>query len=572
MSVTITFDAKHGAFLIESPPWDVARARALPNRRWVKAKRLWRAPAIRANAEYILLRYKDAVMDESTRAALDAATRPADPDKFPGPPVFLYKTEPKPHQREAGATVYPLHAAALFMGCRTGKSKVLIDDFNAHYSAGRVDAAVVICPYSIRRNWLKELAKHSFLVPRTFVLGPIATKGEMAALDAFISTKEKRPDWLIVGVESLSQGKAHAHIERFLLARRAWMAIDESSRIKNHGSNRTEEGIRLGKMALIRRIGTGSSITKGIQDLFAQFEFLDDRIIGIGDYYSFRNRYCVMGGFNGKEIVGYDNTDELMDLLRPYTVQMDTRDVLDLPPKDAELRTVQMTAEQKRLYREVKNSVAMVGDVALKVQNCLERALRWQQIADGFYSWTEPDPLNPKKPRVRTADIPGGCPKLTELLGLIEEHDGMSTIVWTPYKHNIARIAGELRKRYGQDSVVEYHGGIEDELRYSGIARFNDKAVRFFIGNPATGGIGIDLPGGELEVYYSNSPNYEDRYQSGWRTTHMEATHIVKSVDLAVEHSIDEDVLAAFDLKKSLAEYVKDRLRAGQKPFEYADQ
>ena len=32
-------------------------------------------------------------------------------------------------------------------------------------------------------------------------------------------------------------------------------------------------------------------------NLFMQFEYLDPNIIGIGDYYAFRNRYAIMGGY-----------------------------------------------------------------------------------------------------------------------------------------------------------------------------------------------------------------------------------------------------------------------------------
>jgi hypothetical protein len=61
---------------------------------------------------------------------------------------------------------------------------------------------------------------------------------------------------------------------------------------------------------------TGTPVTKGPEDVFSQFKFLDPYILGYESFYSFRARYCIMGGFEQKQIVGYEHVDELIKMLK----------------------------------------------------------------------------------------------------------------------------------------------------------------------------------------------------------------------------------------------------------------
>jgi ERCC4-related helicase len=49
------------------------------------------------------------------------------------------------------------------------------------------------------------------------------------------------------------------------------------------------------------------------------------------------------------------------------------------------------------------------------------------------------------------------CPKLKELIEIIEEADG-KFIIWANYVHNIESIVDTLKKTYGADSTVSIYG------------------------------------------------------------------------------------------------------------------
>ena len=58
------------------------------------------------------------------------------------------------------------------------------------------------------------------------------------------------------------------------------MVVDESSKIKTPGAKRTKLITFFGRSAVCRRILTGTPVTKGPEDLFAQFKFLNPDILG----------------------------------------------------------------------------------------------------------------------------------------------------------------------------------------------------------------------------------------------------------------------------------------------------
>ena len=70
--------------------------------------------------------------------------------------------------------------------------------------------------------------------------------------------------------------------------------MDESTTIKNRSAKRTKNILGLRKLSHIRRILTGSPITKSPLDLYTQCQFLSTELLGFSSYLAFRNRYAEM--------------------------------------------------------------------------------------------------------------------------------------------------------------------------------------------------------------------------------------------------------------------------------------
>ena len=128
-------------------------------------------------------------------------------------------------------------------------------------------------------------------------------------------------------------------------------------------------------------------------------------------------------------------------------------------------------------------------------------------------------------------------------------------IIWASYTYDIQRIAEALRDRFGPESVATYYGKTPQKERQEIVNKFQDanSALRFFVGQPSTGGYGITLTEASTVVYYSNSYNLEHRIQSEDRAHRIGQTKSVTYIDLYSPGTIDEKITGALRDKINLA-------------------
>ena len=163
----------------------------------------------------------------------------------------------------------------------------------------------------------------------------------------------------IMNVEAFSTKKGLQYAWKFLNCHRALIGIDESTTIKNPSAKRTKAILDLGEKVKYRRILTGSPVTKSPLDLFSQCQFLDPWLLNQQSYYAFRTRYAICRKINvsGRQVeivVGYRNLGELSEKLKPFSYRVLKDDCLDLPKKTFMKRVIQLTDEQKKLYKQMK--------------------------------------------------------------------------------------------------------------------------------------------------------------------------------------------------------------------------
>jgi SNF2 family DNA or RNA helicase len=146
---------------------------------------------------------------------------------------------------------------------------------------------------------------------------------------------------------------------------------------------------------------------------------------------------------------------------------------------------------------------------------------------------------------------------VTELLSVIEETSGKA-IIWSGYRHDIESIKLALQKEYGMAAVGTYYGDTDDEERRRVVREFQDpdSELRFFVGNPRTGGYGLTLTAASTVVYFSNSFDLEVRLQSEDRAHRIGQTKSVTYVDLFVPGTIDEKIVKALRAKIDIANEV----------------
>lgn len=495
----------------------------------------WRAKASKLVASAVLSNF---LVSEVDHAIVDLAgvTSMEIPPLSIDPNAVLKGVTLRPRQLEGINKAWPKPNFALFWVMGAGKTLSTIAINNLRRTYGMIDRLLIICPTSIKGVWSKEFERYSALPHHLFVLesgGKVPTKWTDFPI-------------MVVGVEALSQGGAFDKAMEFVKGGRCLSVVDESSAIKNHDTGRTERCFEISEESTCRMVLTGTNVTQGVQDLYAQMRFVDPTIIGELSYYSFRNKYCIMGGFEARKIIGYQNLEVLFDKVRPNCDVVRKKDLKDLPEKMYQVRGVKASALQIRMCRELARDMeTQYGKGTISVQNSLEALLRFQQISGGFGPDGESLPTNPK---------------LAELLALLEEYDGKA-IIWARYLPEVAGIAAALEKAHPGSTMV-ITGAIPPPERQPMVDQFEvSKTQRFLVVNQQTCGKGLTILSATLSVYYSNTFSLEDRMQSEDRNHRIGQKNAVTYVDLISDLKVDRHVANAIGNKMNVAEYVAKGLK-----------
>ncbi len=414
---------------------------------------------------------------------------------------YKFKTEPYAHQLKALGASHNKENYALFMEMGTGKSKVLVDNIAMLYDKGKINAALIVAPKGVYRNWERqEIPIHmpDHIVHNVVTWSPVTTK------------KQQK--------ENLKLFKHGEQLTIFL------MNIEAFS---------TKKGLDIAQRFLF---------------LYTQCYFLDPYYLDFTSYYTFRNRYASMvdrnvGSHSFKLVTGYVRLDELNDKLNKFSYRVLKEDCLDLPDKIYMKRFVAMTPEQTKLYEEMKkHALAELEGKMTTAASALAQMVRLHQITCGHLATDDGEVTQVKNNRIN------------ELLDVIEETNG-KIIIWAIYRHDIKKIEETLAERYGKESVKSFYGDTADADRQDIVNAFQDREsnLRFFVGNPRTGGYGLTLTASHTVIYYSNSYDLEIRLQSEDRAHRIGQKEKVTYVDLISEKTIDEFIVKNLRAKINLA-------------------
>ena len=462
---------------------------------------------------------------------------------------YKFKTQPYEHQLKALTMSWDKEYFAYFMEMGTGKSKVLIDNIAMLYDKGKINGALIVAPKGVVGTWyLNQIPDHlpDHIEHKNVLWKPNITRKQNLRLKSLFETGTNL-QILIMNVEAFSTTKGCEFAKKFLDSHRTLMAVDESTTIKNPDAKRTKNICNLSILSKYRRILTGSPVTKSPLDLYKQCDFLKEELLGHGSYYTFRTRYAIMktANFGGKSVqivVGYRNLDELSEKLRPFSYRVLKDDCLDLPDKIYMKRTVQLSSEQKKVYEQMKQmALAEMNGKMMSTATVLTQLMRLHQITCGHFTADDGSIQKIKSNR------------LDELMDVLEEIEG-KVVIWAHYQNDVETIVEHLKKKYGDNSIVDYYGRTRPENRQSNIDKFQkDEGCRFFIGTPATGGYGITLTQASNVIYYSNGYDLEKRMQSEDRAHRIGQKKSVTYVDMIADDTVDEKIVKSLRKKVNIA-------------------
>ena len=309
-----------------------------------------------------------------------------------------------------------------------GKTLTALAEYGALHQLGDVDRAIIICPNTFKEGWVDEMEKHGF----RFAAHVFESSQKRNAAH-FLNKTHTIPPMLIINYEAARRPDVLAALVRWAQVGKCYLAIDELIQIKGHKSAQTKAVHALAKWSpftgeptLCRyvRLLTGRPQTQGPHDLWGQL-----RAIGLvqrQNFWAFRGTFCVMGGYEMREVVRAQNTELLADIMRPAVFQAKKKDWLPaLPRKDATIRDYRMSGEQKKQYDMMEEEFLVeVGSGYVTVDVAIAKYAKLAQIQCGF--------VYDEHHTAHQLVDPEDNPRLELLLQILEETEGKICVV---YRH-----------------------------------------------------------------------------------------------------------------------------------------
>lgn len=421
----------------------------------------------------------------------------------------------------------------------TGKSRTAIEMAVRRRALDRCRRVLWFCPVSLKETIRQEILKHT---------------GESAHVFDDKTEEGRIPEafWHVIGIESMSASVRVICAAGSLAGDKVMCIVDESSYIKGHRAARTRWITEVGRRCRYRLLLTGTPISQGIEDLFSQMRFLDEKILGYRSFYSFAANHLEYSDRFPGMVVRALNTEWVAAKIAPYVYQVTKEECLDLPGKLFSSRWFRMTSTQRYYYELAKAEVFedILDDDPYLTQLAIFRLFNaLQQITCGFWRRRLDDGTldeiefdeNPRQ------DF------LLEIIAEIPPDE--KVIIWSKFRRDVRAIAGRLG-----DDAVTFYGGQTLSERDAAIREWRE-SKRFFIATPDCGGHGLTLNEARYVIFYNNQFKYSSRLQAEDRNHRIGQQHAVTYIDVACSQSIDERILNALAKKGNAAEEFRQEVQ-----------
>ncbi len=322
-----------------------------------------------------------------------------------------------------------------------------------------------------------------------------------------------------------------------LVTTRTFAILDESSYIKGHGAMRTQRITKLAEKARYRLILTGTPLSQGVVDLYAQMRFLSPKILGYNSFYSFAANHLEYSEKYPGLIVRAHNVGYLAAKIQPYVYQVTKEECLTLPSKLYTTRYFYMTPEQRYYYNLAKEEI--FEEMLAKDDDFTSIAIFrlfsiLQGIVCGFWN-RKGKLLEFEHDRIET---------LMDVIHSIPDDEKI--IIWTKYRYDIEQIKNRLR-----DNVALFYGDLNERRRAEEVEKFRNGA-RFFLATQSCGGHGLTLNEANYVIFYNNAFKYSERLQAEDRCHRIGQERKVIYINIQCDCGIDNRIAEALAKKGNL--------------------
>jgi SNF2 family DNA or RNA helicase len=465
------------------------------------------------------------------------------------------------------STLDPVQLAALdfardkpgvgwFLEQGLGKTLCALAEFSWYQQLEEASRMIVVCPNTFKQGWVDEIEKHGFHF--NIHVFRSSKKKEAQIFFGQRVTPFNKPWVLIINYEALRMPAVLKVVATWAGMGKTYLAIDESIQIKSHKAAQTRAVHKLAPLCAFVRLLTGRPQTQGPHDLWGQL-----RAIGLytdRNFYAFRGAFCVMGGWQDKEVIRAKNTEILAEAMAPFVFQAKKSAWLpELPRKDYTIRDYAMSTEQLAQYNQMEQQFLLyLEHNVVTVDVAIAKYAKLAQIQTGF--------IYDEQGYIHELVKPAENPRLNLLRQLLEEEvAGKCCVV---YRHRA--VLDVLAKALNAYCGAWIKGGMKPEEIEQQKARFNkDPFCRVILLQADAAKYGHTLLGGpgpddlcRTMIFFENSYSADTRDQIEDRIHRRGQTgESVLYIDLSGS-DLDRRIVKALQRKDALYRSVFKNLKA----------
>lgn len=354
--------------------------------------------------------------------------------------------EPREVQMAALKKGYGKHGFAYFLRQRLGKTWLAFAEFKLMREDNKVDWMVIICPNSIKKQWLDAIEEADDYIPVCVYSSQRKDKTE------YFFEKNQLGGVFIINYESIKSFYDDNGWRKFNPLR-TYLVADESTKIADCETRMSKSTLELAALCQYTRVLTGKPSKGSNADLWAQL-----KMIGATKrtYLQHKHYFTIVGGFQGRQSVKNVNTELLQQEMEPFCFIAGDKYIEGFKKVYEPLRKVEMLGQQKRMYEQMEKEliIELTEDKKMTAPIILVKYLRLQQISSGIGGDSEGQHFNliepPNNPRIKA---------LKEILN--SEIDGKVIIVCR-FRLSIENLKNELGADGHKISVMV--GGMGNEL------------------------------------------------------------------------------------------------------------
>ena len=439
---------------------------------------------------------------------------------------------------------------------------------------GAKHCLVVCCVNSAKYNWKEDIVKHTNGQEVPYILGARLRRdkiterydeGSASKLKdlevGHMYGKEEYPElpyFLIVNIEAFRYRVKKSYpfsdkiinwINRGLID---MVVLDEIHRNCSSSSTQGQQVLRVkknSKMPVEWIPMTGTPITSQPTDVFLPLRLTD--VHQSNAFSTWKNTFCIFGGFGDKEIIAYKNIPLLKQMLEPNMLRRLKKDILDLPPKIRHTEFVENTPYQSKLYKKLEEEMIEDKEEILSSMNPLVRFLKLRQV-NGSPELID-DSISVDDDNYASKNA-----KLGRLVELIDDivANGEKVVVFSNWVEPLRTLYKFISKKY---KTCCYTGTMAQDVRQKHKDAFiNNPSYSVMLGTVGALGVSHTLTVARNIIFYDEPWNPSDIEQCEDRCHRPGTTQSVNIYTIITRDTVDEKVHDIISRKEGIANYIVD--------------